>query len=50
MNIAKVSKSQISKTVEISNLIEGYKKASMKTKIKASVLMKKYNIKVSTLK
>ncbi|MGA1941184.1 hypothetical protein [Arcobacter sp. YIC-310] len=50
MNIAKVNKSQILKTVETSNFIEGYKKTSMKTKVKARVLMKKHNIKVSTLK
>ncbi|QEE32546.1 hypothetical protein [Malaciobacter canalis] len=48
MTIAKVSKSQISKTVRDSSLIEGYKKPSKEVQVKAKVLMEKYNVKVSS--
>ena len=50
MIIAKVNKEQISKTVRVSNSIEGYKTPSSSVIQKVKTTMGKYNVKVSSKK
>lgn len=50
MVIAKISKEQLSKTVQISNAIEGYNPASKNTQSKVKKIMIEHNVKVSSKK
>ncbi len=45
-----ISKEVILKTIQTTQIIEGYKPASKETKQKAKLLMKKHDIKVSVKK
>lgn len=48
MTIAKITKEQLSKAVQVSNAIEGYKPVATSIKTKVKKMMEKNSVKVSS--